>query len=234
MEWCRPRLKIQDQGFTSHQGPLPCSKHPCPGTHSNGNAPRNQQPNAHHLAPPLQHHTPPSPQGTPYYMAPEVLAHGMLSREADVFSFGVVLWELFHAQMPPWRDPEVLAAAAARLQMGGRGGGAGGAAARPRALPPTAVVAVLNESLTDVGGVGLGGGHGLAGPPPVGAVAARRASGMAPGMLPHARGAAGGVDTSGTTAAESFVLLPRPMLALDPSSPSGFSYPLPPDCPPGG
>ncbi|KAL6752107.1 kinase-like domain-containing protein, partial [Haematococcus lacustris] len=44
---------------------------------------------------PDQSHISNARQGTPYYMAPEVLAHGLMSREADAFSFGVILWELF-------------------------------------------------------------------------------------------------------------------------------------------
>lgn len=34
--------------------------------------------------------------GTPFYVAPEVYNDGVLSKSADVFSFGVVLWELYH------------------------------------------------------------------------------------------------------------------------------------------
>lgn len=35
--------------------------------------------------------------GTPFYMAPEVVQNGHLSKPADVFSFGIVLWEMYHS-----------------------------------------------------------------------------------------------------------------------------------------
>jgi serine/threonine protein kinase len=34
--------------------------------------------------------------GTPLYIPPEILKSGKASRAADVFSFGVILWELYH------------------------------------------------------------------------------------------------------------------------------------------
>lgn len=37
--------------------------------------------------------------GTPLYMAPEILATGRSSTAADVFAFGVMLWELYHGQL---------------------------------------------------------------------------------------------------------------------------------------
>ena len=39
--------------------------------------------------------------GTPYYVAPEVVANGMLEKNSDVYSFGVLMWELYRC-MPPW------------------------------------------------------------------------------------------------------------------------------------
>ena len=37
--------------------------------------------------------------GTPYYVAPEILRNGTLSKKADVFSFGVILWELYNQEL---------------------------------------------------------------------------------------------------------------------------------------
>ncbi|GMH33731.1 hypothetical protein BSKO_01565 [Bryopsis sp. KO-2023] len=36
--------------------------------------------------------------GTPFYMAPEVLEHGSSSKAADVYAFGVILWEMYTSQ----------------------------------------------------------------------------------------------------------------------------------------
>ncbi|KAJ9524676.1 hypothetical protein QJQ45_024241, partial [Haematococcus lacustris] len=41
-------------------------------------------------------------QGTPFYTAPEVLMEGRLTKAADVYSFGVILHELYCGQ-PAWR-----------------------------------------------------------------------------------------------------------------------------------
>ena len=38
--------------------------------------------------------------GTPVYMAPEVLSKNKYSEKADVFSFAILLWELFTGQRP--------------------------------------------------------------------------------------------------------------------------------------
>ncbi|KAG2484250.1 hypothetical protein HYH03_016895 [Edaphochlamys debaryana] len=40
--------------------------------------------------------------GTPYYQAPEVAEKGTSTLAADVYSLGVLLWELYHGP-PPWR-----------------------------------------------------------------------------------------------------------------------------------
>lgn len=43
-------------------------------------------------------------QGTPMYIAPEILTHGHISQPADIFSFGAVLREMW-CGTPPWRTP---------------------------------------------------------------------------------------------------------------------------------
>ena len=37
--------------------------------------------------------------GTPLYIAPEVLANSKVSKAADLYSFGVILWELYHGTL---------------------------------------------------------------------------------------------------------------------------------------
>lgn len=37
--------------------------------------------------------------GTPFYIAPEVMHQGTSSKRADVFSFGVILWELYNQEL---------------------------------------------------------------------------------------------------------------------------------------
>ena len=37
-------------------------------------------------------------QGTMTHMAPEILIKGHISKAADVYAFGMVLWELYTAQ----------------------------------------------------------------------------------------------------------------------------------------
>lgn len=41
-------------------------------------------------------------RGTMFYAAPEVVLDGCLTKYADVFAYGVILWELYHGT-PPWR-----------------------------------------------------------------------------------------------------------------------------------
>jgi serine/threonine protein kinase len=36
--------------------------------------------------------------GTPLYIPPEILANGKASKAADVYSFGVMMWEIFHGR----------------------------------------------------------------------------------------------------------------------------------------
>ncbi|KAG2445598.1 hypothetical protein HXX76_000209 [Chlamydomonas incerta] len=42
-------------------------------------------------------------QGTPYYCAPEVLLSGKIGKSADLYSLGIMLWELQNGTRPPWR-----------------------------------------------------------------------------------------------------------------------------------
>lgn len=42
--------------------------------------------------------------GTPFYAAPEISREGRLSKKADVFSFAVILWELYN-QVLVYRHP---------------------------------------------------------------------------------------------------------------------------------
>eukprot|EP00803_Ostreobium_quekettii_P010595 evm.model.scf_1357.3 EVM.evm.TU.scf_1357.3 scf_1357:31823-34903(-) len=46
----------------------------------------------------LQSHISNQHAGTPFYMAPELCHKGVLSKKADVFSFGVLMWELYHSR----------------------------------------------------------------------------------------------------------------------------------------
>lgn len=36
-------------------------------------------------------------------MAPEVVLSGRVGKPADVYAFGILLWELQHGERPPWR-----------------------------------------------------------------------------------------------------------------------------------
>jgi serine/threonine protein kinase len=50
-------------------------------------------------------------RGTPYWMAPEVIGeHVEFSSKADIWSFGIVLWELMNQGIPPWFIQEPLEA----------------------------------------------------------------------------------------------------------------------------
>jgi serine/threonine protein kinase len=37
--------------------------------------------------------------GTPLYISPEILRNGKASKAADVFSFGVIMWEMMHGTL---------------------------------------------------------------------------------------------------------------------------------------
>eukprot|EP00798_Chlamydomonas_sp_ICE-L_P031135 gene31135-6274_t len=39
--------------------------------------------------------------GTPFYVAPEVISINTVTKSSDVYSFGVLMWELYRC-MPPW------------------------------------------------------------------------------------------------------------------------------------
>ncbi|KXZ42705.1 hypothetical protein GPECTOR_123g477 [Gonium pectorale] len=53
--------------------------------------------------------------GTPYYQCPVVMERGTCSLAADVYSLGVLLWELYHGP-PPWRGRRRAPAAKAKQQ----------------------------------------------------------------------------------------------------------------------
>ncbi|KXZ47490.1 hypothetical protein GPECTOR_35g928 [Gonium pectorale] len=42
-------------------------------------------------------------QGSPYYCAPEVVLSGKVGKSADIYSLGIMLWELQNGTRPPWR-----------------------------------------------------------------------------------------------------------------------------------
>lgn len=50
-----------------------------------------------------QSHVSNTKRGTPFYTAPEVTHAGNLTRFADVFSYGVLLWELYMGRQVPAR-----------------------------------------------------------------------------------------------------------------------------------
>jgi serine/threonine protein kinase len=52
-----------------------------------------------------QSHVSNTKRGTPFYTAPEVTSAGNLTRFADVFSYGVVLWELYMSRCG-WQTEE--------------------------------------------------------------------------------------------------------------------------------
>ena len=37
--------------------------------------------------------------GTPFYIAPEILRQGKASKASDVYSFGIMLWEMLHGTL---------------------------------------------------------------------------------------------------------------------------------------
>lgn len=42
--------------------------------------------------------------GTPFYIAPEVILFGLLTKAADVHAFGILLWEAYHSRPVYVRD----------------------------------------------------------------------------------------------------------------------------------
>eukprot|EP00803_Ostreobium_quekettii_P011186 evm.model.scf_3883.2 EVM.evm.TU.scf_3883.2 scf_3883:5939-9466(-) len=46
----------------------------------------------------VQSHVSNQRAGTPFYIAPELIHDGLLSKKADVFAMGVFLWELYHSR----------------------------------------------------------------------------------------------------------------------------------------
>ena len=44
--------------------------------------------------------------GTPFYIAPEVILFGMLTKAADVHAFGILLWEVYHSRPVYVRDQQ--------------------------------------------------------------------------------------------------------------------------------
>lgn len=55
--------------------------------------------------------------GTPLYISPEILRNGKASKAADVYSFGVIMWELMHGTLA-WNQLLQV-----REIKGGKGGG---------------------------------------------------------------------------------------------------------------
>ena len=49
--------------------------------------------------------------GTPHWMAPEVLRSEHIDEKADVYSFGVILWEILTGKIP-WEDMNPMQASA--------------------------------------------------------------------------------------------------------------------------
>ena len=43
-------------------------------------------------------------QGTPFYIAPEIISRGFISKAADIFSIGVLMREMAVGVRPPWRS----------------------------------------------------------------------------------------------------------------------------------
>jgi hypothetical protein len=43
-------------------------------------------------------------QGTPFYIAPEIISRGFISKAADIFSIGVLMREMAVGRSPPWRQ----------------------------------------------------------------------------------------------------------------------------------
>ncbi|GFH06981.1 protein kinase domain-containing protein [Haematococcus lacustris] len=73
-----------------------------------------------HMSKDGQSHVSNARQGTPYYTAPEVFTEGHMTKAADVYSFGVILHELYCGQ-PAWRRRHRAATPAHAAASGVRG-----------------------------------------------------------------------------------------------------------------
>uniref|UniRef100_A0A7S0RAV9 Protein kinase domain-containing protein n=1 Tax=Chlamydomonas leiostraca TaxID=1034604 RepID=A0A7S0RAV9_9CHLO len=45
-------------------------------------------------------------RGTPYYVAPEVLNNAQVTRASDIYSLGVLMWEVYNNEAPWRRDKD--------------------------------------------------------------------------------------------------------------------------------
>ena len=43
-------------------------------------------------------------QSTPYWMAPEFICEGIFSEKSDIYSFGILIWEIFMKDTIPYKN----------------------------------------------------------------------------------------------------------------------------------